>query len=217
MLVEVAGISYYAGVDLGGTKTAVAVGDGSAELLVTRTFETRGDRGPDAVLADVARIINELGSGVSLAGIGVGVPGLCDPSEGKVLFCPNLTGYWRGVPAAGDACQILRRCTRFSAERCSCGNILRVPVREPARSGHDSGHRGEPVSAVESFGGQLQLGRFGAAGEIGHQTIVQDGVICGCGNRGCLETVASGPALTAEALRLLRIGLAPKLRQLART
>ena len=52
--------------------------------------------------------------------------------------------------------------------------------------------------------GRLRLGPLGAAGELGHQTILPDGPRCGCGNRGCLETLASGPAIAAEGVRLLR-------------
>src|SRR5262249_50272627 len=59
--------------------------------------------------------------------------------------------------------------------------------------------------------GHLHLGPLGAAGELGHQVILPDGPLCGCGNRGCLETLVSGPALTAEGVRLLLAGNAPKL------
>ena len=59
--------------------------------------------------------------------------------------------------------------------------------------------------------GNLHLGPLGAAGELGHQTILPDGPLCGCGNRGCLETLASGAALVGEGARLMRTGLAPRL------
>ena len=59
--------------------------------------------------------------------------------------------------------------------------------------------------------GKLRLGPLGAAGELGHQTLDPHGPPCGCGNRGCLEALASGPAITAAAVRLLNSGLAPAL------
>jgi glucokinase len=62
--------------------------------------------------------------------------------------------------------------------------------------------------------GKLRLGPLGAAGELGHQTIIPEGPLCGCGNRGCLETLASGPALSAAGVRLLLSGLSPKLYEL---
>jgi glucokinase len=61
--------------------------------------------------------------------------------------------------------------------------------------------------------GKLRLGAAGAAGEIGHLTVEPEGLPCSCGSRGCLETLASGPALAGEALRLLRSGRAPILRE----
>ena len=59
--------------------------------------------------------------------------------------------------------------------------------------------------------GKLRLGSLGAAGELGHQTVQPGGPLCGCGNRGCLEALASGPALIGEGVRLLLSGLAPIL------
>jgi len=61
--------------------------------------------------------------------------------------------------------------------------------------------------------GRLRLGPLGAAGELGHQTIVPDGPLCGCGNRGCLETLISGPVLIGKGAWLVRCGRAPILRE----
>ncbi|MFW6153966.1 MAG: ROK family protein [Planctomycetota bacterium] len=63
--------------------------------------------------------------------------------------------------------------------------------------------------------GRLRLGPLGAAGELGHHTMLPGGPLCGCGNRGCLEALAAGPALTAEGIRLMLSGMAPKLHELA--
>ena len=61
---------------------------------------------------------------------------------------------------------------------------------------------------------KLRLGPLGAAGEIGHQTILPDGPLCGCGNHGCLETLASGPALIGECVRLMKSGHATRLHEM---
>lgn len=68
-----------------------------------------------------------------------------------------------------------------------------------------------PASVVD---GKLRLGPLGAAGEMGHVTILPDGPRCGCGNRGCLEALASASAMAAEGVRLLLSGQAPKLYEL---
>ncbi len=62
--------------------------------------------------------------------------------------------------------------------------------------------------------GKLRLGAFGAAGELGHHTILPDGPVCGCGNRGCLETLISGPVLTLAGQSLMGSGHAPILSEL---
>jgi glucokinase len=85
--------------------------------------------------------------------------------------------------------------------------------------GRDLGERGTlaffslgtGVGGGVAIDGKLRLGPLGAAGELGHQTILPDGPLCGCGNHGCLEALASGPALVGEGVRLMKIGLAPKL------
>jgi glucokinase len=59
--------------------------------------------------------------------------------------------------------------------------------------------------------GRLLLGPLGSAGEIGHQTVLPEGPLCGCGNFGCLEAIASGPAIISEGIRLWKLGLAPML------
>jgi glucokinase len=73
---------------------------------------------------------------------------------------------------------------------------------------------GTGIGGGVAVDGVLRLGPLGAAGEIGHQTIVPDGATCTCGNRGCLETLASGPALAARGVFLLQCGRAPILRDL---
>jgi glucokinase len=61
---------------------------------------------------------------------------------------------------------------------------------------------------------RLVLGFEGTAGEIGHQTVEPNGTLCGCGNHGCLEVYASGPAIAAEAGRGVRQGWATKITDL---
>jgi glucokinase len=73
---------------------------------------------------------------------------------------------------------------------------------------------GTGIGGGVAVDGKLRLGPLGAAGEIGHQTIITDGPQCGCGNYGCLEALASGPALSAEGVRLLLGGRAPRLHEI---
>jgi glucokinase len=138
-----------------------------------------------------------------------------DVQTGVTKFFPNLPTQWREVPA-GDVL----------SERLKCPVRLLNDVRTATLGELTFGHgQGEKVSMVffalgtgvgggVAIDGVLRLGPLGAAGELGHQTILANGPLCGCGNRGCLETLASGPAITAEGVRLMKTGLAPKLYEL---
>nr|MBC8289996.1 ROK family protein [Planctomycetota bacterium] len=74
--------------------------------------------------------------------------------------------------------------------------------------------RGRGIGGGAALDGTRRLGPIGAAGEFGHLAVIPSGPLCGCGNRGCLETLISGPALTGEAVRLMRSGRAPLLNDL---
>ena len=144
----------------------------------------------------------------------MGVPGLVDVETGTTRFLPNFPTKWRDVPAGETL-----------AKRLSCEVRVLNDVRM-ATLGELVFGRGKPVDTMVFFalgtgvgGGividnKLRLGPLGAAGEVGHQTIMPDGPLCGCGNRGCLETLVSGPAIASEGIRLMETGLAPKLHEL---
>ncbi len=144
----------------------------------------------------------------------MGIPGLVDLAAGVTKFLPNMPTQWRDVPVAS----ILGGLVGCPVHLL---NDVRTATLGELRYGHGKAvgtmaffSLGTGVGGGVAIDGKLRLGLLGAAGELGHQTIVPDGPRCGCGNRGCLETLASGPAITAEGIRLLRTGLAPKLYEL---
>jgi glucokinase len=208
----------YAGVDLGGTNLKCALARADGTVVASRAVPTRSHEGPAAVLERIAGLAAELSAGAGRRGpeaLGMAVPGLVDRRLGVTRFLPNLPTQWREVPAA----EVLSR-------RLGCSVFLLNDVRA-ATLGELCFGRGRTATTMAFFavgtgigggvvvGGKLLLGPLGAAGELGHQTIIPDGPTCGCGNRGCLETLASGPAIAAEGVRLLLSGLAPALHEIA--
>jgi glucokinase len=205
----------YVGIDLGGTNIHAAVGNAAGELAAEANVPTNAHQGPAAVLqrmADVALQLVQQTDGTVTA-IGVGCPGLVDIDQGHARFFPNMPTHWRDVDVAGS----------LSAQ-CGCPVQLLNDVRTATLGelAYGRGRQRERISmAFFSIGtgiggglvhqGNLVLGSLGAAGELGHQTILPEGPRCGCGNRGCLETLASGSAISAAGVRLLRSGLAPQL------
>jgi len=206
----------YAAADLGGTNVDVALGEAGGQLHTARSLPTHSHLGPDSVLERIASEILSMAAeaGEKPAALGMGVPGLIDFSRGATLFLPNLPTQWRGVPVAA-----------ILSGRLHCPVYLLNDARLAALGEFAFG-KGQSVQSMVFFtlgtgiggglviGGRLHLGPLGAAGEIGHQTVLPDGPLCGCGNHGCLEALASGPAITAEGVRLMRAGLAPRLHEL---
>jgi glucokinase len=215
----------YAGVDIGGTKVAIALGTADGQLLAFGSVAiaaepelgSHANGSPSDVLERTAQLLESLADqcGAKPAAIGVGLPGLVNVGTGTAEFLPNLPGKWRGAQVAkilsqrtGKDVYILndaRLATlgefTFGAGRTTA-NMLLVTV-------------GTGIGGGLVLDGRLRLGLHGAAGEVGHQTIVPDGLPCSCGSNGCLETVASGPALAAEGTALVQKDLAPRLRELA--
>ena len=193
----------HAGVDLGGTNITIALGEKEIKI------PTKSSEGPEAVLARIAEGVRSLGPAPKA--LGMGVPGLADLEAGVTKFLPNLPTQWRDVPVR-----------KIVGSALGCEVYLLNDVRTATLGELVYGHGrdaktmaffalGTGVGGGVAVDGKLRLGPLGAAGELGHQTILPDGAPCGCGSRGCLETLASGPAIAAEGVRLLLSGLAPNL------
>ncbi len=212
-------MSHHAAVDLGGTKIAAAIATAEGEFVIEDKVPTHSHEGPDAVLERVAETVNRLAaeSGCRPEAVGMGVPGLVDLPTGTTKFLPNLPTKWRDVPAAetlskkiGCPVHLLNDVRTITLGELTFGHGRDESVRTMAYFALGTGVGGGVV-----IDGKLRLGPLGAAGELGHQTIIADGHLCGCGNRGCLETLCSGPSITSEGVRMLKSGLAPKLYEIA--
>lgn len=205
----------YAGLDLGGTNIAAVF-----EVAGQRTFQsipTLGHEGPERVMEGMAAMIRGFAeeSGAAVAAVGLGVPGLVEIATGTTLFLPNLPGQWRGVPVGQRLGEALG-CPIYVL------NDARLAAYGELVAGHGRTREdfalltlGTGIGGGIVLGGKLRLGPLGAAGELGHQTMDPHGPRCGCGNRGCLEALASATALTAEGVRIALAGHAPKLLELA--
>jgi glucokinase len=206
----------YASIDLGGTNLKCAFATPDGEILLDRSIPTESYKGPGHVLEQMITLVSrmEYELGMNPAALGIGIPGLVDREEGFIRFLPNFPGNWRDIPI----CQPI-------SSRIKCPVFILNDVRTATLGELKFGH-GVDASTMVFFAlgtgigggvvvdGKLRLGPLGAAGELGHQVILPDGPICGCGNHGCLETLASGPAITAIGVRLMRSGLAPILYEL---
>lgn len=206
----------FASVYLGGTNLSAAVADADGRILAEAEHPTLSHEGPGPVLDRIATLVRSLADeiGTQPQALGIGVPGLADLASGITKFLPNLPTQWRDVPVRS-----------VLEPKLGCPLYLLNDARAAALGELEFGSGRDACTMVfftlgTGVGGgvvvdrQLRLGPLGAAGEIGHQTILPDGPLCGCGNRGCLETLTSGPAIAAEGVRLLLSVNAPRLHEL---
>ena len=142
-----------------------------------------------------------------IGAIGIGVPGVLDIDRGVVLFLPNLPGTWPDVPL-GETIEHLTGLPVFIL------NDVRSITYGEWRFGAGRGFSTIACFAIGTgIGGglvinsRLHLGFGGTAGELGHQIIDFNGPKCGCGNYGCLEAYASGPAIAAMGMKAVAQGL----------
>ncbi len=199
---------YYIGVDIGGTHIRAArfVRDSQAPETKTK-IPTQGALGAEAVFERMEAAIRAVaGDDLSqIAGIGLAAPGPIDPYTGTVLSAPNLPG-WVDVPLRDYIENRLGRPTFL-------GNDANLAALGEWKFGAGRGHHdvlyltiSTGIGAGVISGGHLILGARGLATEIGHMLAVPDGAPCGCGQRGHLETVASGTAIGRIARERLAAG-----------
>ncbi|MCL3860384.1 ROK family protein [Actinotalea sp. K2] len=188
------------GLDVGGTKVLGVLLD--ADAVVRQTVRVPTRRGVDGVVSCAEQAVLALCSAQGLApgdlnGVGVGVPGLVDPSTGGVSHAVNLDIPGSDVPLG----PLLA--ARLGGVGVDVENDLNVAALGAARVlGVTSGDLaflalGTGVAAGLLLDGTLRRGHVGAAGEIGHVPYAATGPVCPCGQRGCLELYASGSAIDA--------------------
>lgn len=218
---------HYLGIDLGGTNIKAGIVDDAGRVLSRGSAPTPGKDGFEAVCSAIARLGGEvaqragltLGRG-SIAAAGVGTPGLIDFDHGAVLNAPNLPG-WTDVPLAKRMSDLLGLPTVIEndANAAAFGEYW-------AGAGRGEGHNASPpdplvmltlgtgVGGGIVIGGRVLHGGFGLAAEVGHLILHpgNDGLPCGCGQRGCLELYASANAAARRAKEAVQTGRPTSLR-----
>lgn len=199
--------SHLIAVDLGGTNMRVAFFDGESPKpkQVTRV-PTHAQEGPDAVIERmIAGIEQVLPDDITDYCIGVGAPGPLDPRAGVVLEAPNLPG-WVDVP-------LQARLQDHFDRPVAIGNDANLAALGEWRHGAGQDTQNLIYLTISTgvgggviCDGHLLLGARGIAAELGHITVDPGGPLCGCGQRGHLEAVASGPAIARRAQTLLNEG-----------
>ena len=178
--------------DVGGTKVLGALFDQEFNIIQRKKKSTKAYVGVDKILGQISKVISKLmetaeEADMEVIAIGAGVPGVI--KNGMVLFTPNLP--WNHYPLAEEIEKLFK-------VPVIIGNDANVSLL--GEWGH--GVAKETKNTVGFFVGtgvgggliinsKIYTGNIGLAGEIGHITLNPDGIICGCGSRGCLESYSS--------------------------
>lgn len=187
------------GIDLGGTKVAMGIVHEDGKIVERKTIDTRVSEGFEVVIERMAAAASELVKDVDGVDIvGIGSPGSIDHEKGVVRFSPNFPG-WIDVPLAPALSEKLN---------------LRVVVENDANAfavgekwfGAGRGYTdilgitlGTGVGGGVISNGRLLRGSTGIGAELGHIVVEPNGYPCGCGNHGCLETIASATGIARLA------------------
>lgn len=205
-------------VDLGGTKILSALVGPGERILKIDQRPTEASLGQERVIANLLESVAAVMPGeeqqVNLLGAAVAAPGPLNPCSGRVIYSPNLD--WHDVNLREKLEVILKLpvLVENDANLAALGEYLFGAGR-----GYD-----HMVFITVSTGvggglilnGEIYSGAYGCGGELGHMLVAPEGALCSCGNRGCLEAMASGLAVSRRARELVRAGRGKRLLELAR-
>lgn len=212
-LLEFVSNAYYiTGIDIGRHYVKIVIIDMAAVIMSKECFPTTEEdiKKPEQFLEKIASHVEALiiKSGISkerFMGIGIGMPGILDYAKGDVIFSPDFN--WVNVPLMRifqnrlpDFRILLENANRAlaigeytygaakNAEYILCINL------------------GYGIGAAIIENGELLYGKSGTCGEFGHMIMESDGPLCDCGNRGCLEALASGNAIAKRMEQEIKEG-----------
>jgi glucokinase-like ROK family protein len=212
-------LGYIVGIDIGATSLDIALADVTG-LILQRCSETADVHfKPEVLLGRCIELLLQLiqaQGAVSdqILGIGIGVPGPVDFALG-VLVAPPLMPEWENF--------LIRDFFKktFPSAFVVVDNDVNIMALGEQRAGDGAGvdhfifiKIGTGIGAGIISNGKLHRGNDGSAGDIGHICVDKNGPLCTCGNKGCLEAMAAGPAIASRAIEAARNGSSPILTQI---
>lgn len=192
----------FLGIDLGGTniKYVLFEVDGkNIKDIEKDQISTEANLGPDHVTKRIADLIVTKSNQFKVDDVAVAIPGFFNHESGSINLFPNLAGNWENYPFSSQI-------RNLTGKSISLINDARAFCLAESVLGAGRGYRfvacivmGTGVGGGIVIDGKVHEGATKAAGEIAHQIVVPDGQICGCGTRGCVETLTSSKAISAMA------------------
>lgn len=205
------------GVDVGGTKIASGIVDEKGNISNRTRYPTDASS-PESTINSIVHaiedtIINFGGDHSNISAVGLGIPGKVDLEKGIGILSVNLK--WRNIPVTSMLEEQLHipcfiendvKAATLGEIRYGAGQLFRNLIYLSVGTG---------IAAGVVINGEIYKGSSGMAGEIGHAVIEPNGPRCKCGTRGCLEAVATGPAIAAQASAAIQAGTDTILKEMA--
>ena len=205
----------YGAIDLGGTKVRAIVADLDGNVAGEDIRPSQAGEGLETVLRTMTDCLDAAAASAGVArsdlrGIGIASPGALDLVNGRVFGAPQLSG-WEGVPIVETMSARLglpvvldndANAAALGENRFGAGRGTKHMIYLTISTG---------VGGGIIIDGKIYHGATGAAGELGHMVVWVDGPLCLCGERGCLEAIASGTCIARRARELVERGEAPGL------
>lgn len=207
-------MKYTVGVDIGGTNTKIGIVDEEGKIVQKEIIKTLSLEGVDSTLNRIWNTIKELleKSKIDIEeilGVGMGIPG---PVKNK-----EVVGFFANFPWEKNI-NIAKLFKDISGKETKLENDVNVIALGEAKYGAGKGYSSSVTIAIGTgigggifVDGKIISGFNGAGGEVGHMKIVRDGLLCGCGQRGCFEAYASATGIEREALSRLKVNKQNKL------
>ena len=201
---------YIVGIDMGATHMRILLSNFGATAIAEKEVSINIANGPAACIEQANTLLHEIlaenGMDISMvAAIGVGVPGPIDSEAGMVIAPPIMPGW--------DRFPIRDTLEKLWGRPVSVNNDAELGALGEWAYGAGRGARdlayikvGSGIGAGLLIGGRIYRGSTGSAGEIGHLTMDNDGPLCTCGNRGCLEAFSGGHAIAKRAIEAIEQG-----------
>ena len=212
-------LGYLVGMDIGATSIDLVLTEVGGKVLQSRSEPADVRQPPDAFFARCCKHILAMTASQAcrpeqILGIGVGGPGPVDFSH-AVLVAPPLMPDWENFPIR----DFIQR--TFPTAYVVVDNDVNIMALGEQRAGDGIGvdhfifiKIGTGIGAGIVSNGKIHRGSIGCAGDIGHICVDKQGAVCRCGNTGCLEAMAAGPAISEKAVQAARNGLSPLLLQM---
>ena len=204
--------THIVGIDIGGTKLATVVANSTGHILSKIRKPTLAERGPEYALQLLFDMVRETVEQAnleqqSISAIGVSCGGPLDTKTGIVYSPSNLPGW--------DALPLKAQLESEFQIPVTIENDANASALAEFRFGGGRGYDAVLYMTMSTgigggivINGEIYHGANDSAGEVGHQILLPDGPLCGCGKRGCLEALCSGPAIALRAQKAIRKQLA---------